>query len=133
MSKSELDQLWELQGRQAELRRHVMQLTSQLSNAERERSIIDITVREMEAMSDNTPVYMSVGKMFVLSPRTDLRSSLITSRNESLKRDDDRRTLRQQFVNKLKEGEVKIDELADQIEAARTRAAAPASSGPGRA
>lgn len=122
MSKSELDQLWELQGRQAELRRHVMQLTSQLNTSERERSIIDITVREMDSMEDDTNTFMSVGKMFVMTPKQELRDFLITDKQECIKRDDGRTTLREQFLVKLKESEYRIDELARQIEAVRVEA-----------
>ena len=118
MAKSEMEQLWDLQGRQAELRRHVLQLSSQLNSAERERSVIDVTVREMDAMPDNTTVYMGLGKMFVLTERGELRRSLLTTRNESLTKDNDRRSLREQFINKLKEGETKIYKLADSSAAA---------------
>lgn len=122
MSKTELDQLWELQGRQAELRRHVMQLTSQLNASERERSVIDITVREMDMMPDDTNMYMSVGKMFVLTPKTEMRESLVKDKEETVTRDDGRTSLREQFLVRLKESEYRIDELARQIEAARVKA-----------
>lgn len=122
MSKQDIDQLWELQGRQAELRRHVLQLTSQINMAERERSVIDITVREMDAMQDDTKVYMAVGKMFALKPKEDLKKDLIKERDESLSKDEGRKSLRDQFVTKLKESESRIDELAYQIDAARSKA-----------
>lgn len=122
MSKSELDQLWELQGRQAELRRHVLQLTSQLSMAERERAVIDISVREMDAMPNDTRMYMSVGKMFVLSSKQQLRTDLLNSKDQSLKRDQGRKSLREQFIQKLRESETRIDEIVDQIDAVRSKA-----------
>lgn len=122
MSKAELDQLWELQGRQAELRRHVLQLTSQLSMAERERAVIDISVREMDAMPDDTRMYMSVGKMFVLSSKQQLRTDLLDSKDQSLKRDQGRKSLREQFIQKLRESETRIDEIVDQIDAVRSKA-----------
>lgn len=121
MSKQDLDQLWELQGRQAELRRHVLQLTSQINIAERERSVIDITVKEMDVMADNTKVYMAVGKMFAFSPKDELRNDLIQAREESIRKDENRKTLREQFLSKLRESENRIDEMADQIEAARAK------------
>lgn len=126
MSKQELDQLWELQGRQAELRRHVLQLTSQLNNAERERSVIDITMREIDAMPDSTKMYMGVGKMFVFSKKQEMSASLSEAKDESIKRDEGRTSLREQFLVKLKESENRIDELAHQIEAARVKTAAQA-------
>lgn len=122
MSKLEIEQLWELQGRQAELRRHVTQLTSQINVAERERSILDITVREMDAMPDHTKTYMAVGKMFALSPKDELRGELMQARDDSQKKDEGRKSLRDQFMTKLKESENRIDELANQIEAARSQA-----------
>lgn len=124
MSKSELDQLWELQGRQAELRRHVLQLTSQLTTAERERAIIDISIRELDALEAPDPVlYHAVGKMFLLKPTPSLRALLLDSKEQSLARDEGRTSLRTQFIQKLKESESRIDEIADNIEAGRVSAA----------
>lgn len=122
MSKQDVEQLWELQGRQAELRRHVMQLTSQINVAERERSILDITVREMDAMPEQTKTYMAIGKMFAFSPKDQLRRELLQAKEESFKKDEGRSTLRDQFVTKLKESENRIDEIAKQIEDSRARA-----------
>lgn len=122
MSKQDVEQLWELQGRQAELRRHVMQLTSQINVAERERSILDITVREMDAMPDQTKTYMAIGKMFAFAPKDQLRGELLQAKEESFKKDEGRSTLRDQFVTKLKESENRIDEIAKQIEDSRARA-----------
>lgn len=114
--------MWELQGRQAELRRHVLQLTSQINTAERERSMLDITVKEMDAMPDQTRVYMAVGKMFALRKKKQLRSDLIAARDDSQKKDEGRKSLRDQFMTKLKESENLIDEVTEQIEAARMKA-----------
>lgn len=122
MSKQQIDQLWDLQGRQAELRRHVMQLTSQINLAERERSILDVTVRELDVMPDDIKVYMSVGKMFALTPKNELRGDLVLSKEDSVKKDKDRKSLRDQFINKLKESETRIDEVAASIDATRAQA-----------
>lgn len=122
MAKSELDQLWELQGRQAELRRHVLQLTSQLNAAERDRAIIDISVKEIDAMPHNTRMFMGLGKMFVLTEKQKFRSNLLETKEESLKKDQGRTSLREQFIQKLRESESRIDEIVDQIEAARSNA-----------
>lgn len=123
MSKQDLDQLWELQERQAELRRHVLHLTSQINSAEKERSILDVTVQEIDNMPPNVKTYFGLGKMFVLQPKSDLRSEFVNENNESLRKDEDRKRLRKQFLKKLSENENRIDELADQIEAARAKAA----------
>lgn len=97
-----------------------MQLTSQINLANRERSILDITVRELDAMPNQTKVYMAVGQMYALSPKDELRAELVQTRDESLRKDDDRKRLRDQFINKLKESEERIDELANQIDVSRT-------------
>ncbi|PXF50001.1 putative prefoldin subunit 1 [Gracilariopsis chorda] len=123
MSKQDLDQLWELQERQAELRRHVLQLTSQINSAEKERTILDVTVQEIDNMPPDVKTYVGLGKMFVLQPKSDLRSDFVHEKNESVKKDEDRKRLRKQFLSKLSENENRIDELADQIEATRAKAA----------
>ncbi|CAN8074165.1 unnamed protein product [Agarophyton chilense] len=122
MSKQELDQLWELQECQAELRRHVVQLTSQINLAEKERAILDITVNELDKMPEDIRTYVGVGKMFVLRRKENVKSDFVENNSESLKKDQDRKRLRSQFLSKLRENESRIDELADQIEAARAKA-----------
>jgi chaperonin cofactor prefoldin len=107
-----IDQLWELQTRQTELRRHVVQLSSQLSSAAKERDVIDITVREMDRLPADTRTYRVVGKMFVLVGAEDLRSELVDIKNESAKKDDSRFALREQFVAKLKDAESQSEQLA---------------------
>jgi chaperonin cofactor prefoldin len=107
-----IDQLWELQTRQTELRRHVVQLSSQLSSAVKERDVIDITVREMDRLPADTRTYRVVGKMFVLVGAEDLRSELVDIKNESAKKDDSRLALRDQFVAKLKDAEYQSEQLA---------------------
>eukprot|EP00177_Eucheuma_denticulatum_P002830 GFKZ01005074.1.p1 GENE.GFKZ01005074.1~~GFKZ01005074.1.p1 ORF type:complete len:125 (+),score=28.71 GFKZ01005074.1:334-708(+) len=123
MSQQEVEQLWEMQSRQAGFRRHVMQLTSQINVANRERSVFDITVRELDAMPDQTKVYMAVGQMYALSPKDELRADLVKKRDESLRKDDEWKRLRDQFITKLKESEERIDELANQIDVSRTNQA----------
>lgn len=90
--------------------------------------MIDITVREMDVMPDDTKVYMTVGKMFALTPKDELRGDLIKARHESLTKDDGRKSLRDQFMTKLRESEDRIDELANQIDAARSKARAATTS-----
>lgn len=121
MSTPEVEQLWELQGQQAQLRRHVLQLTSQLNVAARERGILDITIREMDSMNNQTKVYMAIGKMFALNPKDELKTQLIETRNESMKKDEDRKKLRDKFVARLRDSENRIDELACQIDQSRAK------------
>lgn len=121
MSQQQIEQLWELQTRQSELRRHVVQLTTQLSAGERERAMLDVTVREMDAMPREAKVYKPVGKMFVLAPKEQLRGEFLELKQESTKRDTGRMSLREQFVSKLKDSEKQSEDLAKRIEAARAK------------
>lgn len=121
MAQQDIEQLWELQTRQSELRRHVVQLTSQLNTGERERGMLDLTIREMKNMDAAAKVYKPIGKMFVLTPKDKLHDEFVEVKKESAKRDENRVALREQFVAKLKESESKSEELATKIEVTRTK------------
>lgn len=107
-----IEQLWDLQTRQTELRRHVVQLSTQLSAASKEREVADLTVRELDRLPSSTTTYRVVGKMFVLIDRNTLRSDLTVAKEESLKQDESRTALRDQFVDKLKDAEAQAHQLA---------------------
>lgn len=123
MAQQDVEQLWELQTRQSELRRHVVQLTTQLNAGERERGVLDVTLKEMENIGDDTPVYKPVGKMFVLAPKDKLIGEFKEAKLASAKRDEGKLKLREQFVTKLKDSEKKSDDIAEKIEAARKKLA----------
>ena len=122
MSQQQIEQLWEQQTRQAELRRHVVALTTQLNVGERERSVMDVTLRSMSEMPSSTKVYKPIGKMFVLSTKEALKEEFEKGVEDSKKRDDGRVALREQFVKKLQDSEVAAEELAKKIEEARAKA-----------
>lgn len=106
-----IEQLWELQTRQTELRRHVVQLSTQLSAAAKEREVTDITIRELDSFPPTTDTYRVVGKMFVLIEKDTLRADLVAAKEESLKQDETRSLLRDQFVGKLKDAETQANRL----------------------
>jgi prefoldin subunit 1 len=111
-----IEQLWELQTRQTELRRHLVQLTNQLSSAAKERDVIDVTIREMEQLPRDTRTYRVVGKMFVVTEPADLRAELLDIKGESERRDEGRLALRDQFVARLKDTEAQADMLASNMQ-----------------
>lgn len=119
MSQADIEQLWELQTRQSELRRHVVQLSQQLSTGEKERTMLDVTLASMEGMSSTTKMYKPVGKMFVLTPKDKLAEEFRQIQKDSVKRDDNRISLREQFVAKLKDSEKRSEEVAGKIEETR--------------
>jgi len=123
MAQQDIEQLWELQTRQSELRRHVVQLSTQLNNGERERAVLDFTLKEMDTISDDkdVPVYKPVGKMFVRAPKKKLVQEFKEAKDESTKRDENKLKLREQFVEKLKDSEKMSEDVAGKIEAARRK------------
>jgi chaperonin cofactor prefoldin len=106
-----IEQLWELRTRQTDLRRHVVQLSSQLSSASKERDIIDVTVGELDNLEPGTRTFRAVGKMFVLSNQDSLRKDLVSSKEMSAKRDESRVSLRDQFIAKLKDADAQTESL----------------------
>lgn len=114
---SQVEQMWELQNRTTELRRHVVQLSSQLSAAQKDRDILAVTTSELDKLPPSTRTYRVVGKMFALADRDTLRADLLESVAESKKRDDGRGILRDQFVGKLKDAEAQADALAATMQA----------------
>jgi chaperonin cofactor prefoldin len=106
-----IEQLWELRTRQTELRRHVVQLSSQLSSASKERDILDVTVGELDNLEPGTRTFRAVGKMFVIAQQDVLRKDLVDSKNASAKRDESRVVLRDQFVSKLKDTDAQTEAL----------------------
>lgn len=107
-----MDQMWELQTRTTSLRRHVVQLSSQLSAADKDRSIMGVTVDELGKLPSSTRTFRAIGKMFVLAPRDELCKALVDSVAKSKTRDEARLVLRDQFVGKLKDAETQADQLA---------------------
>lgn len=121
MAQQDIEQLWELQTRQSELRRHVVQLSTQLNTGERERAVLDFTLKEMGNIGDDVAVYKPVGKMFVVAPREKLMEEFRGAKEESSKRDENKLKLREQFVEKLKDSEKMSEDVAGKIEAARRK------------
>lgn len=121
MAQQDVEQLWELQTRQSELRRHVVQLTNQLNSGERERAVLDVTLKEMDNIGEDTPVYKPIGKMFVLAPKDKLITDFKQAKSSSAKRDESKLKLREQFVTKLKDSEKMSEDIAEKIEAARKK------------
>lgn len=107
-----IEQLWELQTKQAELRRHVVQLSNQINSEKRERQSFQIAVDEMDRLAPDTSTYRAIGKMFVLQDPKELREALVEAGKASEKRDESRQMLRDQFVTKLKDTEEQADQLA---------------------
>lgn len=121
MAQQDIEQLWELQTRQSELRRHVVQLTTQLNAGERERAMLDVTLKGMGSMGDDAKMYKPLGKMFVLAPKSKLEHEFKEAKRDGAKRDEGKLKLREQFVNKLKESEKASEEIAERIEAVRSK------------
>ena len=105
----------ELTNRQTELRRHLMQLTQQLANGDRDRAIATVTLEELARLPPETRTYRAVGKMYVLQDKQKIQQDIAAAAADSAKADQDRLLLRGQFVKKLKESEAQSEELATTI------------------
>lgn len=114
---AQMEQLWELQTRTTELRRHVVQLTAQLASAEKERQILAVTLCALEALPEGTRTYRAVGRMFALNEGADLRRDLESSAAESEKQSATKTALRDQFASKLKDAEAQAEQLAAAMKA----------------
>eukprot|EP00699_Malawimonas_sp_californiana_P000679 EC714073.1.p2 GENE.EC714073.1~~EC714073.1.p2 ORF type:complete len:128 (+),score=29.38 EC714073.1:35-418(+) len=66
----------ELRSKQADLGRQVQQIRAQIAGNEREKKRANLTLTEIDSLPKNTKTYASVGRMFLLSPREDVRQQL---------------------------------------------------------
>ncbi|XP_021893535.1 prefoldin subunit 1 [Carica papaya] len=62
----------EIQGRMIELTGKLKQVQNQMRNKEGERKRAFLTLEELKQLSDDTNTYKSIGKTFVLEPRSTL-------------------------------------------------------------
>jgi chaperonin cofactor prefoldin len=114
---AQMEQMWELQTQTTGLRRHVVQLSSQLSSGQKERDVLAVTVAELDKLPPTTRTFRAVGKMFALAGREALRNDLEEGVAQSKKRDEGRAALRDQFMGKLKDAEAQAEQLAAAMEA----------------
>eukprot|EP00002_Diphylleia_rotans_P036919 TRINITY_DN818_c0_g1_i1.p1 TRINITY_DN818_c0_g1~~TRINITY_DN818_c0_g1_i1.p1 ORF type:complete len:117 (+),score=31.98 TRINITY_DN818_c0_g1_i1:75-425(+) len=70
--------LVELQTKIIEANQKLSQVRGQLNRAERERRRNELTLAEVIAQPEETPLYSAVGKMFILTPREKLTNSIRT-------------------------------------------------------
>ncbi|XP_011623879.1 prefoldin subunit 1 isoform X2 [Amborella trichopoda] len=62
----------ELQGRMIETTGKLKQVQMQMRNKEAEKKRAYLTLEELQQLSDDTNTYKSIGKAFVLEPKSDL-------------------------------------------------------------
>ncbi|KAF2460776.1 Prefoldin [Lineolata rhizophorae] len=78
--------LQEIEQKAAFSQQQISIVKSQIAAKNRESRILQLTTSEVDALPDSTNVYEGVGKMFVLSPRKDVKKRL-GAENEELKSD----------------------------------------------
>ncbi|KAI9178866.1 Prefoldin subunit 1 [Blastocladiella emersonii ATCC 22665] len=69
-------QVAELQGKLQDLNRQVVQVRTQIQVKERERKLAELQIRELSAAGASTNTYLSVGKMFLAEPQSQVMSQL---------------------------------------------------------
>ncbi|OSX70617.1 hypothetical protein BU14_0709s0001 [Porphyra umbilicalis] len=109
--RNQMEQLRELQNRSMELRRHLTQLSGQVEAAAHERQALERTLKELSAMKPETETYKVIGKMFLLQTQAELTDQVTAELGEAVSSVEMRLKLRSQFVEKLKENELGIEEL----------------------
>ncbi|XP_015881738.1 prefoldin subunit 1 [Ziziphus jujuba] len=63
---------FEIQGRMIEITGKLKQVQNQMRNKEGEKKRAFLTLEELRQLSDDTNTYKSIGRTFVLEPKSDL-------------------------------------------------------------
>uniref|UniRef100_A0A7S0XIJ1 Prefoldin subunit 1 n=1 Tax=Erythrolobus madagascarensis TaxID=708628 RepID=A0A7S0XIJ1_9RHOD len=124
--RGQMEQLMELQMRSMEMRQHVVKISNQVSEMEREHAVATITLGHLETLPADSVTYRPLGKCFVLEPPTKLAERM---KEAAAKNEADAVTklkLRQQFIDRLKENEKQLEELMDHFEKSSKRQAGAA-------
>ncbi|KAL0085795.1 Prefoldin [Phycomyces blakesleeanus] len=69
----------ELQAKYISSTQQVNQVKSQIQAKQRERKMAELTRRELDALDSNTKTYKPVGKMFIQSPLSEMKSQYVNA------------------------------------------------------
>ncbi|KAJ2778067.1 hypothetical protein GGI15_004295 [Coemansia interrupta] len=101
--------------------KQIGQIEAQIASSDRESRLASLTRREIEGLDASTPMYKSVGKMFVQAPKDALMDELDES-IESAKTLTDALEKKQKFVKR--ELDEATSNLRDVIQSMKASAAA---------
>ncbi|KAI7870119.1 Prefoldin [Spinellus fusiger] len=69
----------ELQAKYVSSVQQVNQVKGQIQSKQRERKMAELTRRELDALESTTKTYKPVGKMFIQSPLSEMKSQYVTT------------------------------------------------------
>ncbi|KAI9656864.1 MAG: hypothetical protein M1821_003503 [Bathelium mastoideum] len=78
--------LQEIEQKAAQSQQQISIVKTQIAAKTRESRMVQLTLNEIESLPEQTNVYEGVGKMFVMTPTTELKGKL-TAENAELKLD----------------------------------------------
>eukprot|EP00184_Porphyridium_aerugineum_P001478 CAMPEP_0184706164 /NCGR_PEP_ID=MMETSP0313-20130426/36614_1 /TAXON_ID=2792 /ORGANISM="Porphyridium aerugineum, Strain SAG 1380-2" /LENGTH=133 /DNA_ID=CAMNT_0027167711 /DNA_START=109 /DNA_END=510 /DNA_ORIENTATION=- len=114
--RHQMEQLMELQTRGLEMRQHVVRLSNQIAALERERTVARITMNHIDSLEDDIVTYRPLGKCFILESHEGLNERMKSSMEKYALDIDTKLKLRDQFLTKIRENEVQLEELMDALE-----------------
>lgn len=96
--------------------RELQEVKAKLNGATREQKATELTLRQVESMAEETPLYRAVGKMFLLSNKTEVTSCLEEKAEEDRKKQHDL-TARQTYLQRrLQSQEANLKDLVANLE-----------------
>uniref|UniRef100_A0A0D9VFR7 Prefoldin subunit 1 n=1 Tax=Leersia perrieri TaxID=77586 RepID=A0A0D9VFR7_9ORYZ len=104
----------ELQGRMIETTGKIKQLQAQMRSKEGEKKRAYLTLEELRQLPDNTNTYKTVGKVFILEPKSLLLSEQEQKFNDSESAIASMQTSKEYLEKQLAEVENNIKELLQQ-------------------
>jgi chaperonin cofactor prefoldin len=76
LDEKDKENLQELQQSLSQAEKELQMVTAKLRQTEMEGKRAELTKAELDAVADETPAYVQVGKMFLLEPLKDIKASL---------------------------------------------------------
>uniref|UniRef100_A0A0E0JZL1 Prefoldin subunit 1 n=1 Tax=Oryza punctata TaxID=4537 RepID=A0A0E0JZL1_ORYPU len=104
----------ELQGRMIETTGKIKQLQTQMRSKEGEKKRAYLTLEELRQLPDNTNTYKTVGKVFILEPKSLLLNEQEQKLNDSESAIASMQTSKEYLEKQLAEVENNIKELLQQ-------------------
>lgn len=104
-------ELQELYTQRAKLSRELQTVQVNLQKSEREFKISDITKSELSELPNDAKCYRSVGKMFLLSSKSDVENYLDNQKNDCKKKESDMKQKVDYLERTLKSLQQNIQEL----------------------
>mmetsp|Transcript_11862 Transcript_11862/g.20938 ORF Transcript_11862/g.20938 Transcript_11862/m.20938 type:complete len:163 (+) Transcript_11862:333-821(+) len=111
MDESTQKEVQELSEQYQATGRELSEVNAKLQGAAREQKATALTLGEVEKVSDETPLYRAVGKMFMLSGKDDVTSSLNNEMEDVEKRKNELMSRRTYLQRRLQSQQANLQDL----------------------